>query len=242
MSNSTKLSFLNILFWLILFFSIGFFCAMHFFKFNPSGSIAYSSIACCCIVGVLTFILSKNRVNFWFAVGLLFTLLSDTFLVLLQSQQTLAMFLFSVTQISYFMVLYNINKNKTQLILNLTLRAGLFIALCSVAWIILGSAFSLLVLISLFYFSNLLFNLIFSGVNIKKCPLLFCGLLLFLMCDILIGLQVLTSIINVPAIANILSVLNSHFDLAWVFYIPSQLLITLSAIKNARRCIIQKWL
>jgi len=150
------------------------------------------------------------------------------------------MFLFSVTQISYFMVLYNINKNKTQLILNLTLRVGLFIALCSVAWIILGSVFSLLVLISLFYFSNLIFNLIFSGVNIKKCPLLFCGLLLFLMCDILIGLEVLTSIINAPAIENILSVLNTKFDLAWIFYLPSQLLITLSAIKNARTYMLKK--
>jgi len=105
---------------------------------------------------------------------------------------------------------------------------------------ILGSAFSLLVVISLFYFSNELFNTIFSVINIKKCPLLFCGLLLFLMCDIIIGLHVLTSIISVPTLASVLAVLNTYFDLAWVFYIPSQLLISLSAIKYAKKSIRKK--
>lgn len=234
MNNSVKINFLNVLFWVLIFICIGLFCTMHFFKFNPDGSIGYASVACCCAVCVLTLLISKNKVNFWLAVGLLFTLFADTFLVLMQSQQTLAMFLFSVTQISYFVVLYYINQDKKQLILNLILRAGLFVVLCTTAWIMLGSAFSLLVLVSLFYFSNLLFNVIFSGINIKKCPLLFCGLLLFLLCDLLIGLEVLTGIINVPVLENVLSVLNAYFNLAWVFYIPSQLLITLSAINFAK--------
>ena len=239
MSNEIKLNFFNVLFWLILILSIGFFCAIHFFKFNPHNIIAYLSIVCCCAVGIFTFILSKSKVNFWLMLGLTFTLLADTFLVLIQSQQTLAMVLFSITQICYFMVLYDINQNKKLLQLNLALRGGLFIILSLVAILVLGSAFSLLVFISMFYFSNLFFNLIFSGINIKKSPLLFCGFLLFLLCDILIGLQVLTTIITVPALENILSYFNTYFDLAWVFYLPSQLLITLSSIIYAKNLFIK---
>jgi len=171
--------------------------------------------------------------------GLTFTLLADTFLVLIQSQQTLAMFLFAFAQICYFVVLYFLNQNKKQLQLSLALRGGLFIALSLIAWIVLNSAFSLLVFISMFYFSNLFFNVIFSGINIKKSPLLFCGFLLFIMCDILIGLQVLTTIIPVPVLENILSYLNSYFDLAWIFYLPSQLLITLSSIIYAKNLFIK---
>ena len=239
MSNEIKLNFLNILFWLTLILSIGFFCAIHFFKFNPHNIIAYLSIVCCCAVGIIIFILSKSKVNFWLMLGLTFTLLADTFLVLIQSQQTLAMFLFAFAQICYFVVLYFLNQNKKQLQLSLALRGGLFIALSLIAWIVLNSAFSLLVFISMFYFSNLFFNVIFSGINIKKSPLLFCGFLLFIMCDILIGLQVLTTIIPVPVLENILSYLNSYFDLAWIFYLPSQLLITLSSIIYAKNLFIK---
>jgi len=235
MSNETKSNFLKLLFWLILIFSTGFFCAIHFVKFNPHGIIAYLSIACCCAVGLFTFILSKSKVNFWLMLGLTFTLLADTFLVLIQIEQTLAMLIFSFAQICYLVVLYYLNQNKKQLQISLYLRCGLFIVLSLVAGIVLGSAFSLLVLVSLFYFSNLIFNLIFSGINIKTSSLLFCGFLLFIMCDILIGLQVLTTIISTPALENVLSSLNTYFDLAWVFYLPSQLLLTLSAIQYAKK-------
>lgn len=234
MNIKTKSMFLNVLFTLSLVLTIFFFASMHFFKFNPNGIIAYASIACFCIVGAIAFILSKNKVNFWLAIGLLFTLLSDTFLVLAQTQQTLAMFLFSVTQISYLIAIHLIVRDKNQLFLSLILRVGLFVILSVTAYFILGDMFSLLVLVALFYFSNLVFNLIFSAIHIKKFPLLFCGLLLFLMCDILIGLEVLNTMLNSSFLQSALPSLNNHFNLAWIFYMPSQLLITLYAIQYAK--------
>lgn len=72
----------------------------------------------------------------------------------------------------------------------------------------------------------------FAFFSYRRAPLLAWGLLLFLCCDTVVGLQVLRSYLAVPA--PIVSLLSPGFDLVWAFYTPSQALLALSATQKAK--------
>ena len=70
-------------------------------------------------------------------------------------------------------------------------------------------------------------NVIFAYV--KETPKLFAiGLTLFILCDTIIGLENLESYISLSSDSLIYKMINVGFNLAWVFYLPSQVLIALT--------------
>jgi hypothetical protein len=201
----------------------------------PINIISYMSILLCVIFMFVTFMFNKNKYTFTMLLAIVFTAIADFFLVLLfASNKPLAMISFSLAQISYMFVLLYFANNKTEKLWNLLVRAILFVILNVLAIIILKQNYSFLVFISLFYFSNLCINIVFAFFHCNKNLLFTIGLLLFFGCDIIIGLQFLSEMLSLDSSNIIFQIAHTSFNLAWFFYLPSQVLIVLSSVFNKK--------
>ena len=146
-----------------------------------------------------------------------------------------AMIFFSITQICYFLRLYLNQANSHNKRLHLIFRALSIVVALTLTIIVLKDKTDALSLVSLFYYANLIFNIIIAFAQFKKCPVLAIGLLLFLMCDTVIGLNIMAnSYISDAKDSLIYRILNPGFNLAWIFYVPSQTLIAISLLKKKR--------
>jgi len=168
--------------------------------------------------------------------GLLFTVIADLFLVLLKPMnQKIAMTSFSLTQIFYFLKLLQQSESKLQNILNFAIRLFLVIAVEIAAVIVLKNNTDYVSLISLFYYVNLILNMIFAFIQFKKSPLFAIGLLLFLLCDTFVGFQMAFDVyIFISHNSFLYKLFTLPFNFIWFFYLPSQTLIALSLIKNIK--------
>ena len=82
------------------------------------------------------------------------------------------------------------------------------------------------------YFINLIFNAVESATLItydKRFILFTVGLILFICCDICVGISNLNSVLGTKIPSDIKDL---SFFAIWQFYMPSQLLIILSANQN----------
>jgi len=143
-------------------------------------------------------------------IALFFTLLADYFLLVINKYYEIGLVLFIVTQITYLLYLRSIDKvisKKYLLVRIIIITIGIII-------LYLTKNNSLLNILVLIYFINLLINCL-NAISTKE-KLFALGLLLFISCDICVGLH------------------NTHLDnslisiLMWIFYLPSQALIVLS--------------
>lgn len=144
------------------------------------------------------------------SIAMFFTLLADLFLLVLNNHYLIGVSSFIIVQFIYFSYM-SINHKVTFKPFLLVRIALLFI---EILILILTDIFSLLNLLTIFYFLNLVVNLIQSSVIKNK--VLTVGLALFVCCDICVGLH------------NILPTTTIASFLMWVFYLPSQVLIVLS--------------
>lgn len=176
----------------------------------------YSVIVLNMIMGVYLLIINKNKDNIYSLFALIFTLVSDTFLIF-DINKIIAMISFCIVQILYMLKIKMIlSKNK------FNYYDIIRISLITIAIIILTIIYKdILISITTFYFIMLIFNLFESVPLIKKNWLIPIGLLLFILCDIFVSLDFL----NVN--------LNISFNIIWFFYTPSQVFLTLSMIKKS---------
>lgn len=193
----------------------------------PTNISCYLSICFC----LLFIILNYEKSIRWFLLffAMIFTLIADTFLVLLNvSFQELAMCSFSIVQILYAIKIANDLNNKKINIISIIVRFLLVVFLYILTFLILKIEFSFLIFISLFYFVNLFFNFVFACFKFKN-NILFCvGLFLFILCDVVIGLQFVCDIFDLSTEHWLYKIVFQPFNLAWLFYLPSQVLIGLS--------------
>ena len=156
--------------------------------------------------------------------ALAFTLLADLFLLVLDRWYGVGVASFCVVQMLY---LARIHRAGTRpLALRLLLRAGLTALLLS-AGAALG-ALNGLTALTLIYFSQLVSNFL-AGLSLGRLGRLFTlGLLLFMGCDLCVGLNNLSSALPQAAVLTLLPFARVGM---WLFYLPSQVLITLSAGK-----------
>lgn len=156
--------------------------------------------------------------------ALAFTLLADLFLLVLDRWYGAGVASFCVVQLLY---LARIHRAGTRpLALRLLLRAGLA-ALLLIAGAALG-ALNGLTALTLIYFSQLAANFI-AGLSLGRRGMVFTlGLLLFIGCDLCVGLNNLSSVLPQAAVLALLPFARVGM---WLFYLPSQVLITLSAGK-----------
>ena len=173
-----------------------------------------------------------------FLTAMAFTVVSDIFLTLRfmlnenPTDQLVAMFTFSVTQICYAIYLYLQSDNKTLKKISVAVRVVVSILIMVISVVVLKDAITTLVVVTMFYFVNLVFNAIFAFIEFKRNPLLAIGLLFFIFCDIIIGLGVMRGMFPKVEESNFIYQLVYSFSYSWLFYSISQTLISLSISQN----------
>ena len=173
---------------------------------------------------------NKNISVLLMQLAFVFTLASDTFLVGVAPKiQWLAMTTFFIAQSLYFAKMLLSIKAKKYIADNIAIRAILIGCAVLLGWLVLKEKLDYVAAISLMYFASIIHNVILAFVLFKKSPLMALGMLLFLCCDIVVGLNSAIGVyISVPETSILYKIAYAPFNLAWTFYLPSQTLLALS--------------
>ena len=193
--------------------------------------VSYSSILLACTFCVLFF---ERAWGYAFTqLGLFCTVCADYFLVLTEPRRQLpAMLFFTVTQLAYFARLYTSDHDAKRRKCHLFVRICTSLSAIAATLIVLGDKTDAVALVSMFYYANLLINIVFAFLQPGITRLFAIGLLLFVLCDTLIGLSCLDAYLAIPKDSFLWTLLHPGFDLAWAFYVPSQTLIALSLLPD----------
>lgn len=197
-----------------------------------SSSLKYAGISLCLGFSLYCLIRKRRTVNSFIPIALVFTLISDYFLLFNTNQNlyVYGLITFIITQLIYFAFIVYLRRSKSELLINILVRLFLTIVALGVAFYLNYS--DVLTILALVYFVELLSNFLYSTFLIKfnKKYLIFSlGLLLFIGCDINVGLN------NVHLFEGI------DYDLVnflmWAFYLPSQVLLSLTNFATQEKSI-----
>lgn len=206
------------------------FLTMDFFNLGNSTYLKFSSIIINLVLATI-FSIKLKKVNLFFLLGLVFTLLADTFLLVLDSYYSIGLVCFNIVQFFYFLGLKNAIKKS--FIPQLIIRISLF-----TFSLIIGLSLSQAeIFLSISYICSMIltiFTLIFDVDLDKEKMVLLWGLILFLLCDINVGLFNLGYYFNLSyEITLILESISTN--LMWFFYLPSQVEITLYLVISTKK-------
>ena len=156
--------------------------------------------------------------------------MADFFLVVCDPRQQLwGMICFLAAQTMYAIMLHRRRHSKVIL----GLRIGLIASIELIAYLILRNRIDALVIVSVCYYAILVMNMVHAFVNFRNMPMLAIGFALFILCDTVIGLQTASGgYLAIDERCWLHRVLFMDFNLAWFFYLPSQVLIALSCRKK----------
>lgn len=191
----------------------------------------YLSIVLACIFCFV--FLEKSKSYLLTQIALLCTVGADYFLICVNPMNQLCgMIFFSGTQIAYFLRIYFEEKNNKIRKIHLITRVCASIITILATLIVLGKQTDALALISMFYYANLLLNIVFAFINFKSSQILAIGLVCFALCDTFIGFANIGPYMNLSESSVIYKLLDLNIDLAWLFYVPSQMLLAISLLPN----------
>lgn len=158
--------------------------------------------------------------------GLACTVMADYCLVVCSPiEQLWGMVFFLIAQSLYAAKLHLTDKNKALMIT----RVGLIVVALSVTVMVLQDKTDPLALVSLCYYANLIVNIIVAFTQFRRNRLFPFALVLFLLCDTVIGLQVASGgYLPISEGSALYRIIFMDFNLSWLFYLPSQVLISLS--------------
>ena len=143
-------------------------------------------------------------------VALFFTCLADLFLLVLDKHYTLGVFIFIFAQSTYFYYLSIVDESNFQTFMGLRL----LIIILGILVLFLIKQLEILYIFVLIYFSTLILNCLYSYK--AKRYLMALGFALFICCDICVGLH------NLSCNNELVTFLM------WVFYLPSQVILSFS--------------
>lgn len=187
---------------------------------------SYTSIVLCFL-----YALSFGKMGDGFVIGALAcTVTADYFLVICSPREQLwGMVFFLGTQTLYAVKLQCAAKNKRLL----WMRLALIVLIEFVTVAVLREHTDTLAVVSVCYYANLIWNIVEAFTQFRHNKLFGIALVLFLLCDTVIGLQVAAGGYLPIAEGSVLHrILFVDFPLAWFFYLPSQVLIALQAHKS----------
>ena len=167
--------------------------------------------------------------NRWIISALALTVMADFFLVAIFPVQRLwGMVCFFCVQTVYAVMLTRERFSRT--ILTMRIVAICMALLCVV--LVLGDKTDPLAIVSIIYYATLILNILHAFL-IPSMSVFVVALILFLLCDTVVGLQVVSdSYLSVAKDGLLHQLLFSGFNLAWFFYLPSQVLISLCSRKK----------
>lgn len=188
------------------------FCTLDFTGQGDSTWIKFAAICLCCVTALEGI---RTVDGALVAAALCLTVGADWFLLVQNGATDLSLLLglglFIPVQLLYAVRLFRMRGNRTcRWGLLLRLAALLLCTLC-----LLGPL-PLAVILSLFYFANLLINTAEASALGSKAPLFALGLFLFVCCDLCVGAR------------NLGIFVSFTWWGSWLFYLPSQALIVLS--------------
>ena len=166
-----------------------------------------------------------DRVGHLIRLGIAFTLVADYFLVIADDSQLEGVIAFIAVQVCYFAYTLVREKRTRVRYINIASRAVLMVGLVIATFAVLGEGADALAIASVLYYGNLVANAVFAFLLGKRERIFAIGLVLFAMCDIWIGLEVLFSSYLGSNVMDF--VYSANYNLPWVFYQPSQILIGL---------------
>ncbi len=168
--------------------------------------------------------------------ALVCTVCADYFLVVHPEQpQFAAMLFFSVTQFAYGARLCLEEAGRTRRTVQLAVRGGVSLLAVLLTLLVLGKGADKVALVSLFYFANLLLNVVLAFLSRERNWLFATGLLLFVFCDVFVGLSLIEGYLPLAKESLLYRLAHPGFNLAWVFYVPSQALLALSLLPRKWR-------
>ena len=199
--------------------------------------VSYLVVVLCCLFAVLYF--EKTKKYAFTQIALFCTIMADLFLVVIHPiMQLPAMIFFSITQICYFLRLYFNSKSEKEKRIHLSIRALSSVIAIIITIIVLKEKTDAVSIISMYYYANLIVNIVFAFVQYKSSKLFAIGLLLFLGCDTLVGINALvTQYITSPNAQEICNAIFGSLNWAWIFYVPSQAMLALSLTKFEKKII-----
>lgn len=189
---------------------------------NTLVACSFASIVLCFVYALL----NVKRHNVLWVIALGCTVAADFFLVICTPIQRLwGMVFFLAAQCLYAAAIHIKRKSKNLMIVRLVLTTVAVLITVSV----LKGETDVLSIVSLCYYANLIMNLIMAVMLYKWNKLLPWAFVLFVLCDTVVGLQV-ASELYVEAINGtfIHDIIFCGFNLSWLFYLPSQVLLALS--------------
>ncbi len=194
---------------------------------NASTWCSYAAVLLACL---FAFLLFSNTSRYYFTqAALLATVCADYFLVLKGAEQKLiSMLFFLVAQLCYFARICFTDTNEKCRTVHALLRIGVPILTLAITLLVLSKNADAVALVSMLYFANLVLNVVFAFALRERPPLFAVGLLLFACCDIFVGLSLIEAYLPLAEGGLIWHLAHPGFNAAWVFYVPSQALITLS--------------
>lgn len=212
----------------LTFLFLGISGVLYYYILTAGGTLltitSYAAIVLCFVYAL------SRRTNLWIIGGLACTVGADFFLVVCDPiQQFWGMVFFLGAQSLYAAMLHRSRPGKALLFIRLVL-----IALAEgVTVLILKDATDPLAVISICYYVNLIYNIILAFLQFRQYKCFAIALVLFLLCDTVIGLQVMSGgYLPIPEGSLLDQILSVPFNLAWLFYLPSQVLISLSSRKK----------
>lgn len=113
----------------------------------------------------------------------------------------------------------------------LWVRLALTVAAGIIAIVVLKENVDALAVVSVCYYANLILNAVTAFTQWRRCKLLPIAFVLFILCDTIIGLQVAsTGYLPIAEGSVLYNLIFSGFNTAWLFYLPSQVLIALCCL------------
>lgn len=212
-----------------------FIAAETFFFFSVqgfmSGALSYISVALAVCVGVL--FASAAPDSLATVAGLVFTAAADFCLVVLDPiRQIPGMIFFSLAQLAYAARLMLCPERRVKRVaLHIVPRLTVFAILSALMLLVLGDKADVLAVLTMFYFANLTVSTALSFTGGSR--LFATGLVLFILCDVFVGLGVLaTDYLGAEPGSFLYEITHTGFNTAWLFYVPSQTLIASSLYKG----------
>lgn len=186
----------------------------------------YIVVISCFLFSLVYFIIKRNSNTLIFLIAFLFTILADTNLLILDDNYELGILTFIIVQFAYFWYILKNMYTKDNYSYLIAIRL-ITIVIGVIASLIVQTD-KLLVCLVIIYISNLVINLIISIIPRKRNLLFSLGLFLFLLCDICVGCYNIGDIIDISNTSLFYKIANLPFNIAWLFYHPSQVLLAIS--------------
>lgn len=192
--------------------------------------LCYASVGISLAFSLLTFISGVDGVLLRLGLGL--TVVADYFLILATPINEVAgVAVFSAVQMCYFVALLIKQHTVREKTVHILIRVLLVATIMPVAFAVLGERTDTLSLLSVFYYANLLCNIVFAFKTRSYGYVFAGGLLMLALCDLFLGLGYLgMHYLGAGKGSFLYWITHSGLNIPWLFYVPSCALIALSTL------------